>query len=174
MKKEKILSELQFNYAAFIQCIESLSKDEFGFAMEGKWNAGQTLNHLHRAVAALSNGLLLPKFLLALILGKSNRDSKDYAGLVTKYKGKLDAGGKASGRYLPRIISFADRQKGVAALKKSVDSICRSLGKYSEEDLDHYILPHPLLGKLTIREMMYFTIYHAEHHHRIVLRDLNK
>jgi hypothetical protein len=26
------------------------------------------------------------------------------------------------------------------------------------------VLPHPLLGKLTIREMLYFTVYHGEHH----------
>jgi hypothetical protein len=25
-------------------------------------------------------------------------------------------------------------------------------------------LPHPLLGKLTLREMLYFTAYHADHH----------
>lgn len=24
--------------------------------------------------------------------------------------------------------------------------------------------PHPLLGKLTLREMMFFTIYHVQHH----------
>ena len=36
--------------------------------------------------------------------------------------------------------------------------------KFSEDEIDTYILPHPLLGKLTIREMIYFTIYHVEHH----------
>ena len=32
------------------------------------------------------------------------------------------------------------------------------------KDLDVYILPHPLLGKVTLREMLYFTIHHNEHH----------
>lgn len=41
------------------------------------------------------------------------------------------------------------------------------------DELDKYILPHPLLGKLTIREMMYFTIYHVEHHKKLTERGLN-
>jgi|SRR5882672_10633400 len=36
--------------------------------------------------------------------------------------------------------------------------------KQSEADLDKYILLHPLLGKLILREMLYFTIHHNEHH----------
>jgi hypothetical protein len=34
------------------------------------------------------------------------------------------------------------------------------------------ILPHPLLGKITIREMLYFTAYHVQHHENIIKRDL--
>jgi hypothetical protein len=33
-------------------------------------------------------------------------------------------------------------------------------------------LPHPLLGKLTLREMIYFTIYHVQHHHKLVQNQL--
>ena len=43
---------------------------------------------------------------------------------------------------------------------------------FSEKQLDTFILPHPLLGKLTLREMLYFTIYHAEHHKKQTLKNL--
>jgi len=36
--------------------------------------------------------------------------------------------------------------------------------KWNEDELDQYQLPHPILGKLTIREMLYFTIYHNLRH----------
>ena len=36
--------------------------------------------------------------------------------------------------------------------------------KLSEKDLDKYILPHPLLGRMPLREMLFFTIYHTQHH----------
>jgi hypothetical protein len=36
--------------------------------------------------------------------------------------------------------------------------------KTKEEDLDIYLIPHPIIGKITLREFLYFTIYHIEHH----------
>jgi len=48
------------------------------------------------------------------------------------------------------------------------DKLCRKTMKHSEAALDKYILPHPLLGKLTLREMLYFTAYHVAHHKQLV------
>jgi hypothetical protein len=38
-----------------------------------------------------------------------------------------------------------------------------------EAQLDQYLVPHPLLGKITLRELGYFTIYHTQHHLRNLL-----
>ena len=43
-----------------------------------------------------------------------------------------------------------------------------AIGSWREQDLDRYVLPHPLLGKLTLREMLFFTLYHNYHHVRNV------
>jgi hypothetical protein len=40
----------------------------------------------------------------------------------------------------------------------------KAFESWNEEDLDTIRLPHPLLGKITAREMIYFTLYHAKHH----------
>jgi len=32
------------------------------------------------------------------------------------------------------------------------------------QSLDKFMLPHPLLGKLAVREMLFFTMYHNLHH----------
>ena len=162
---------MKTNHAAFINCIQSLNEKEFNTAPAGKWYAGQTLDHIRRAVSTLSLGMMLPRFVFALLFGKSKRSSVDYDAVVARYQGILAAGAKAHGRYLPNKISFATQQKPEAKLQQAVDRICRSLETYSEEQLDEYILPHPLLGRITIREMMYFTMYHAMHHLKIVLRD---
>ena len=44
--------------------------------------------------------------------------------------------------------------------------------RWSEKKLDRYQAPHPALGKLTIREMLYFTIFHNVHHARLVAERL--
>jgi len=38
------------------------------------------------------------------------------------------------------------------------------LENYTELELDSITIPHPLLGKLTIREMFYVMSYHPLHH----------
>ncbi len=109
-------------------------------------------------------GLRLPKFIIRLSFGKANRMSKSYDDLVKKYLKKLESGGKASGRFIPVKIGPQQKERSINKLLKLVARLVSNIKGYSEKQLDVYILPHPLLGKVTIREMMYFTIYHAEHH----------
>lgn len=52
--------------------------------------------------------------------------------------------------------------------------LCASLDSFTEKELDQYVLPHPLLGKLTLREMMFFTIYHVQHHEVLTKKNLEQ
>jgi len=47
-----------------------------------------------------------------------------------------------------------------------VKTLVLQIEKHSESELDQMILPHPLLGKLTLREMACFAAYHVAHHHK--------
>jgi hypothetical protein len=49
-------------------------------------------------------------------------------------------------------------------LADAVEELGRRVVSWSEIDLDRYRLPHPLLGKLTVREMLFFTLQHLAHH----------
>jgi DinB superfamily len=116
--------------------------------------------------------LTLPKFIPRLIFGSANRASRSYEELVQKYQGKLASGGKASGRFLPTKVSFEQRDDLIKKLSNLVEGLNKRVEKLSETDFDEYVLPHPILGKLTLREMLYFTIYHVEHHHVAAKRNL--
>ena len=71
------------------------------------------------------------------------------------------------------IIS-CDRIKLQDAVDKQITRLSEKIDRFSETELDQFILPHPLLGKLTLREMIYFTIYHVEHHHSQINPALRK
>ena len=45
-------------------------------------------------------------------------------------------------------------------------ALAASAGRWSEKALDRYQLPHPLLGNMTTRELLFFTVYHNAHHAR--------
>jgi DinB superfamily len=174
MNKQEIQDKLQENHKSFTGLIMSLNEQDFLFSQNGKWTAGQQLDHIYRSVAAVKLALTLPKFVIKLIVGKTNRPSRDYESLIAKYKLKLEQGGRAGGRFIPKPVELSHRTALKDKLLKAVDRLCKKINKYDEQQLDDYILPHPLLGKLTIREMLYFTIYHAAHHQQLVLRYLER
>ena len=172
MNKQEISEKLVENHQKFTDFLMSLSKQDFMFAPENKWTAGQQLDHIFRGVKPVKTALTLPKFVPNLLFGKSNRDSIDYGTLVKNYQAKLAAGGKASGRFVPPEIGFEQRETLKNKLLKTVEELTKRIETFSETQLDEYVLPHPILGKLTIREMLYFTIYHVEHHHKNAVKNL--
>ena len=168
MNKAEIITALKNNYTSFNSAIENLSDQDLMYAPPQKWTAAQQHDHLCRSTKPLILATTLPHFLLKIIFGKSTRPSRTNNELVQKYLMKLQEGYKATGSYIPPVVYTDQRHFFTRKLTRNISSICKNLEKFSEEDLDKYILPHPLLGKLTLREMMYFTIYHAQHHQNIV------
>ena len=172
MNKQEIINALKSRHQVFADYILQLPEDEFLQQLPGKWSAGQQLDHIFRAVRPVTLAFGLPFFMLKLFFGKSNRPGRSYDELVTKYKDKLAAGGVASGRFIPAPIKLSDRLNLAKSLNTKVGKLCNEVEKYTEEQLDILILPHPLLGKLTMREMLYFTMYHVDHHLALTRRNL--
>ena len=166
MTSSHIIGMLKGSHFEFTAMIASLSEEQFLQAEPGKWSPGQQLDHLVRSVAPLEQALNLPKFIPRMLFGKANRPSRSYDEVVARYQDKLAQGGKASGKYVPAAVTVAQRDALIDKLNDLVEKLSLSLGPYREEDLDTILLPHPLLGKLTLREMLYFTIYHVQHHHQ--------
>ncbi|KOY85789.1 hypothetical protein AD998_06135 [bacterium 336/3] len=174
MNQQEIISQLEQKHQIFIHYITGLSDDSFIFRKEEKWSAGQQLEHICRAVSPLNLAFSLPNFVLKMLFGKANRPSKSYDELVKKYQDKLQNGARATGRFVPPIIKVEQKELLCKKLSKTVDTLNQKIKNYTEQELDTFILPHPLLGKVTIREMLYFTIYHVEHHLGICKRDLEQ
>lgn len=172
MDIQQIKNRLTDNHNGFVQYINTLTESEFQTGRNSKWTPGQQLEHILLAVKPVRQALGIPSFLLTLIWGKANRNSRTYDALVARYQEKLQNGGRATARFIPKVVSFNRRDKLASQLTQEVVSLNKKVDKFSEEDLDRCILPHPLLGKLTIREMLYFTIYHVEHHKNLTERDL--
>jgi hypothetical protein len=168
MDKQNIIKKLTENHEEFIACVSQLSADEFSVSKNEKWTAGQQLEHILLSVKPVGLAFRLPMFLLKLIWGKSNREGRSYDELIARYHAKLANGSKATGPFIPKKVDLHHGQKLKASLTNEVAKLGKAIEKRSEEELDQYILPHPLLGKLTLREMLYFTIYHVKHHEKLI------
>ncbi len=167
MQKTEIKEQLLQSHRAFIEIVKVIDEESFYRAPEGKWNAGQQLSHLVKSLKAIYTGLVIPKFQLKMLFGKANRTSRSYNELVEKYQSKLDKGYENRKAYMPAEVEFKDRKALCDKLMSFANRLGKQLEGFDEEQLDTYLLPHPLLGKLTIREMAYFAIYHVQHHQKL-------
>lgn len=172
MNKQEICTRLTKDHHSYTAYVDSLAPADFLFAPVGKWSAGQQLDHILRSVSAVRQALRLPKFVLRLIFPEANRPSKTYEGLVTKYQLKLQTGGRAGGRFVPSTVKAEQKESLAINLNAEIKKLCSLIDHYSEGQLDSFVLPHPLLGKLTLREMLYFTIYHVQHHQKLIADNL--
>jgi len=172
MNKGELQQNLVKHYADFVDYINSMSQDEVNISYNGKWSPAKQVDHLVKSVGPVRLALTFPSFLLRIFFGTANRPSRKYDELVAKYHSKLQAGGRASGRFLPdekskQVLEFTTQ------LMSLIKSLNQKINSFTEVELDKLVLPHPLLGKLTLREMIYFTIYHVQHHHQQVLANKN-
>jgi hypothetical protein len=173
MNRTEITTILQQNHTLFIDFIASLEEDALQKAIPGKWNAAQQMEHVYLCLRPIVLAFRLPKFMPKLLFGKANRESKSYEVLVQAYQNKLQQGGKAPEVFVPKSpATLRATQKRIQQVKGLVKTLVLQINKHSESELDQMILPHPLLGKLTLREMASFAAYHVAHHHKQVEANL--
>ncbi len=174
MTKHELSDQICQHHYAFIDYVYSLSDEEFEKSVSEKWTAGQQAEHILISVKPITQAFLMPNVLLKMVIGTSNREGRSYDELVSKYNLKLEEGGTAPSNFVPKKVLLKQKSELLKSLKKVVFTLSEQVNDFSEEELDMLLLPHPLLGKLTLREMMYFTIYHVQHHHKKTIENLGK
>lgn len=158
--------------AGFTAWVEAQPNDRFTTGPAGRWSTGQHVDHLIRSVKPLAQGLALPKFVLRLAMGTSDHPSAEYNTILARYEAVLDQGGKASGPYVPPAIRQDQKPALLARHRALGDRVAHLLTtRWDEAALDRHAAKHPLLGKLSLREVLYFSIHHHDHHLQTLQRD---
>lgn len=168
MNKKQLLEKLSSGSKALSSWFMDRPVEAMLSGPEGAWTAGQHLLHIIKSTKPLAKGVGYPRILLRLKFGKATGPSRSYEELVAAYQQKLAAGGKATGEYVPREVKMNERDVLVERFKAEMNVLINNIHQWKDENLDLTVLPHPLIGTITLREMLYFTIYHMEHHLHIL------
>lgn len=146
------------------------------FAPQGQaWSPAEHLRHLRKTTAPIGAALRAPRLLLWLRFGRHRARSRSFADLRQAYLATLAAGGRA-GRFAPTPEApppdlAARRHEIMHSWDAAIAGVLRAVPRWEDPALDRYQLPHPLMGALSMREMLAFTVYHTAHHlNRIVER----
>jgi hypothetical protein len=143
------------------------------FAPQGPaWSPAEHTRHLGKSLGPLTRVLRWPRPILGLLFGRHREPGLAFADVRRRYQTALAAGGQA-GRFAPRVqappADLASGQDAILSrLSATVHAVQMAVQRWPEPALDQYRLPHPLLGRLTVREMLAFSVYHHAHHLRRV------
>jgi hypothetical protein len=172
MNKPEIITAAENMFNRFSDECKSMDETLLFKRPDHKWSAAENIQHLIISTNMTTLAYRLPKFVVRLVGGKPNRLSRSYDELKDKYYNKLADGGKASGLFIPKPIEIRyGKQKLMGNWQKATVAFIAALSKNrTEKDLDNYLAKHPLLGRITLRELCYFTIFHTQHH----LEGINK
>lgn len=163
MTKQELISMFIRNHRETMDYINQLDEQQFTSGFNSKWTAGQHLKHILLTIVPFP-GALASKTVLLEKFGVVDRPTWNYETVLENYaKTSL----KAPDQFLPGDEITPDAKGELnAELLEVLENIHSELNKYTEEELDTLVLPHPLLGKLTIREMFYLMGYHPLHHQK--------
>lgn len=169
--KDEIQAAFAAEHRAVFTFFQEIPLDAFYQAPSGVWTAADNLQHLMQSSEPVVLALRIPKFLLRLRFGKVGRTSQSLTAVRREYtEVALAGGGVASGPYLPNVAETteAKKQRLLVSWQETGRKLEVMLDKWSEANLDQYAVEHPLLGKQSMRELLFFTLYHNLHHVRDV------
>lgn len=127
-----------------------------------KWSIAEELKHLAKSNQGCAHAFGQP----ADHLPKTTHPPRNYEALVAEYKRKY-----AAGLSLPTLLVAPGETQGLDSgqaadhFAKVSRGLLQSLDSWQEAELDAVtVWKHPLLGPVTAREMMLFTVFHNRHH----------
>lgn len=152
----------------------SIPTPEFFAPLGEAWSPADNVRHLIKSNHPVARALEVPRLGLLFRFGLTWRPSRTYEAMRETYLEAL-AGGVTAGRYAPTPEPLpADPEAARRELMEKREMVSArllaALTRWSEGSLDHLVMPHPALGRLTAREMLFFTIYHNLHHMQNVAR----
>jgi len=164
-EKEEIIKELNKAKEEIIELCSSIEeKPFFENYIEGKWSMAENLEHLNISAKGAIKALGTNKILLRAF-GTSNGTSRSSNDLLAEYKAVLSKGLIGPARFDPKVEKYNNQNEIIAVWKSVMERVAERMDKWSVKDLDKYCVKHPALGKITIRELLLFTIFHTRHHY---------
>jgi uncharacterized damage-inducible protein DinB len=169
MTKTELIHTLKDSNQRVITWFTDIPTERF-FTRQGEgWSASDNVDHLVKAHKPIAKALKLPKITLRAMFGKPDKASLSYEELCEIYRDEIAKGAQAAGRYLPNqenpdVNAETKKRDLLDQFSKASTELVSVVEKWEDKELDEYLLPHPILGKLTIREIVFFTIYHNLRH----------
>jgi len=167
MDRETIANALEEKHQQLFTWVSRQDDDKWETGPEGKWTTGQHVLHLLQSIKPLNAVMSMPKYLIKYKYGTVNRELRDYDAVVYRYLEKLKLKKGEVSPYSQHMKIPKLKEKNYLLNRLQVENKklqYKVSNKWSDKQLDTLVLPHPLMGKMPVRELVMWMAYHTEHH----------
>lgn len=168
MHKEDIANLLEEKYSTLLNWLEHHDDEKWTYGPDNKWTTGQQALHLLKTIKPLNDILSMPAFMFKYTLGSTDRRSRDYDILVQDFLELLNQYNEHPSKppKTLKIPKLKDKRYILTRLQVESKKLQYKIHRLSDENLDTLVLPHPIMGRMPLREALMLTAYHVEHHTR--------
>lgn len=173
MDKKTIVDTLEEKHQKLFDWLNATDDDLWIKGPENRWTSGQHILHLVQSSQMLNKALRYPKFLLKYKFGTSNRPSRDYNAVAKRYEERLAESQERAKEFNKdlRVPAIKEKSQMIDDLQVLNKKLQYKTQKFKDKHLDTLLLPHPLMGRMTLREIIMWTAHHTDHHLEILKRD---
>lgn len=173
MQKEDIIHTLEEKHQTLVSFLATQDNEKWETGPKDKWTTGQQALHLLQSISTLNTALSIPKFILKLKYGQANRKIRGYDAVVKRYHERLNEvnGATFGPSRNMRIPKLKDKSYILDRIQTENKKLQYKTNKWTDEQLDSFVLPHPLMGKMPVREIIMWTAYHVEHHTKTLVNN---
>lgn len=173
MEKNEIIEILETKHQELFDWLETTSDEQWITGPKDRWTTGQHFLHLADSSQLLNKALGYPKLLLKYKFGTSNRPSRSYIEVAKRYEQRLLESQEKAAKYnidlkVPSVGERPHLKQRLQILNKKLQY---KTNKLKDRNLDTLLLPHPLMGRMTLREIIMWTAHHTDHHLSILKKD---
>ena len=167
--RDEILSSVDDVQRESVAYWSAFPAPEFFARIGEAWSPADNVRHLAKSIRPVTKALRMPRLVLRIMFGAPKRASMTYDALRDFYRSKL-TGGNDAGRFAPSPRVLTDPAEVLGQYEQASRELRAAIERWPDKALDRYRMPHPLMGKITVREMLFFTLYHQLHHIDVVKR----
>jgi DinB superfamily len=162
MTRTELIQALEARQNELNTFFSSIHEHEFLADKSPKWNPAQHLIHLTKSGSRIAQGLQARDQ-----LPNHETPSRAYEVIRDTYLATLK---QAPADLLAKVGASVQVETGSSqaqitqAYLQAGKQLREAAQSWSETDLDAKAMPHPVLGNVSIREMLEFVVYHDLHH----------
>ena len=147
--------------------LEQLTQEQFVVKpVKVVWSIAEEFDHVLKSNTAIASALKVMPLSLKIKFGRPNRPLRSYDEVKNRYNEKLSLikGAQAPANFRTIEGDELNKEHMLSHWKSTTKKLDTRIQKWSDRNLNNTLLPHPLLGKVMVREILYFTHFHTLHH----------